>query len=254
MTLRTEERLEIAKAKENLWRKYREGENQYMDKEEEEAWETLRFKLMELEEEDGSWKEDEKSLCKLRPARTMGNELDKHDEEGLPGVMEQCQDGQKDVSDGASKEERAKMHDEEGMPGVMDDSVQEDMTGKESQSDEGVQEGGLPGDPQEGQEELPDGVRDAEVGLHGVGRVEGSQSEMERHDEEGLPGVMPGDSQYGQGELSDGVKDETESMGSERGQEESIGVKSDEEGLPGVTDAKNPLRGQEESIIGVNSD
>ena len=49
MTMRTEERLEIAKAKENLWRKFREGHGE-MKKEEEEAWGTLRDKILELEE------------------------------------------------------------------------------------------------------------------------------------------------------------------------------------------------------------
>ena len=52
MTRRTEERLEIAKAKENLWRKHRgQGE---MKIGEEDAWETLREKIMELEEA-GAW-------------------------------------------------------------------------------------------------------------------------------------------------------------------------------------------------------
>ena len=57
MTMRTEERLEIAKAKENLWRKYRgEGKTSEMGEEEEEAWETLRQKIEELEEKEGAWK------------------------------------------------------------------------------------------------------------------------------------------------------------------------------------------------------
>ena len=61
MSLRTEERREISKAKENLWRHYRdEGKRQKIGKEEEDAWETLKTTLMELEEEDGEWKEEEK--------------------------------------------------------------------------------------------------------------------------------------------------------------------------------------------------
>ena len=50
MTMRTGERLEIAKAKENLWKKFREGKGE-MEREEQEAWGTLRSKILELEEE-----------------------------------------------------------------------------------------------------------------------------------------------------------------------------------------------------------
>ena len=62
MTRRTEERLEIAKAKENLWRKFRERKEteEMMEEEEEEAWKSLRKGIMELEEEGGSWRESAK--------------------------------------------------------------------------------------------------------------------------------------------------------------------------------------------------
>ena len=123
MTLRTEERLEIAKAKENLWRQYRdEGKRQEIGKEEEDSWETLKITLMELEEEDGGWKKEEKSLCnlKLRPARKMGT-----DEEGLPGVTES-----KSSMSCRSQEEQTTgvKHDEEGQPGVMSGDNQEALS------------------------------------------------------------------------------------------------------------------------------
>ena len=57
MTTRTEDRLEIAKAKENLWRKFRERketEEEVMEEEEEEAWRSLKKGILELEEEGGS--------------------------------------------------------------------------------------------------------------------------------------------------------------------------------------------------------
>ena len=63
MTMRTEERLEIAKAKENLWRKFREGQGE-MRREEEEAWETLREKILELEE-GGIWREPRKETSRI---------------------------------------------------------------------------------------------------------------------------------------------------------------------------------------------
>jgi hypothetical protein len=50
MTRRTDERLEIAKAKENLWRKFRERkEEDVMEEEEEQAWKSLKRGILELE-------------------------------------------------------------------------------------------------------------------------------------------------------------------------------------------------------------
>ena len=66
ITKRTEERLEIAKSKENLWRKHRgQGE---MKTGEEDAWETLREKIMELEEV-GAWREIGKEASLMMKAR-----------------------------------------------------------------------------------------------------------------------------------------------------------------------------------------
>jgi hypothetical protein len=54
---RTEESLEIASAKENLWRKFREKDKELAPtREEAEAWEGLRASVKELEE-NGSWRE-----------------------------------------------------------------------------------------------------------------------------------------------------------------------------------------------------
>ena len=81
MTKRTEERLEIAKAKENLWRKHRgQGE---MKTGEEDAWETLREKIMELEEV-GAWREigKEASLMKARLQKPKVGDVHVHDRVG----------------------------------------------------------------------------------------------------------------------------------------------------------------------------
>jgi hypothetical protein len=48
MTRRTDERLEIAKAKENLWRKFRERkEEDVMEEDEEQAWKSLKRGILE---------------------------------------------------------------------------------------------------------------------------------------------------------------------------------------------------------------
>ena len=63
MAKRTEDRLEIAKAKENLWRKFRERkepEDKGMEEEEEDAWKSLKKGIIELEEEGGNWRESAK--------------------------------------------------------------------------------------------------------------------------------------------------------------------------------------------------
>jgi hypothetical protein len=69
MTMRTGERLEIAKAKENMWKKFRDGKGG-MKKEEEEAWRTLREKILELEEE-GSWRERKRERKRKRDRETV---------------------------------------------------------------------------------------------------------------------------------------------------------------------------------------
>ena len=54
---RTEERLEVAKAKENLRKRFREGnEDTEMEEEELKAWEAIKKSVVELEEKGGDWK------------------------------------------------------------------------------------------------------------------------------------------------------------------------------------------------------
>ena len=82
MTKRTEERLEIAKAKENLWRQYR-GQRE-MRTEEEDAWEMIRRQILELEE-GGTWieKGKETSLMKGRlqnPKENIQDRIEARDE------------------------------------------------------------------------------------------------------------------------------------------------------------------------------
>ena len=64
MTMRIGERLEIAKAKENLWKKFQGGRGE-MEKAEEEAWETLREMILELEE-GGGWREGREETPKIK--------------------------------------------------------------------------------------------------------------------------------------------------------------------------------------------
>ena len=57
LTKRTGERLEIASAKANLWKKFREGGDDLSEREVA-AWEAVRTSVMELEE-DGRWRNPE---------------------------------------------------------------------------------------------------------------------------------------------------------------------------------------------------
>ena len=60
--IRTEERLEVARAKENLWKRFRgEEEDREMEEDEIKAWENLREGIMELEEE-GVWRNPGKEV------------------------------------------------------------------------------------------------------------------------------------------------------------------------------------------------
>ena len=87
MTKRTEERLQIAKAKENLWRQHRgQGE---MKTGEEDAWETLREKIMELEE-GGTWREIGKETSMMKASLQNLKEPNRDDgvREGIRNVLE----------------------------------------------------------------------------------------------------------------------------------------------------------------------
>ena len=63
---RTEERLDVAKAKENLWKRFRDGkEDKEMEDEELKAWEALKKSVVELEEEGGEWKTAGRDISSL---------------------------------------------------------------------------------------------------------------------------------------------------------------------------------------------
>ena len=62
---RTEDRLEVARAKENLWKRFRgDKEDREMVEDEIKAWESLREGIMELEEE-GVWRNPGKEVRTL---------------------------------------------------------------------------------------------------------------------------------------------------------------------------------------------
>jgi hypothetical protein len=92
LTRRTEDRLEIAKAKENLWRQFRErkeSEDKVMEEEEEDAWKSLKKGIMELEEERGNWREPTKEprmIVIVRSAKSVRNEEVKEVTAGVNGV------------------------------------------------------------------------------------------------------------------------------------------------------------------------
>ena len=69
---RTGERLEIASAKANLWKRFREG-GEDMNEREVTAWEGIRTSVMELEEE-GRWIEHEEAAEKLATVRFIMKE------------------------------------------------------------------------------------------------------------------------------------------------------------------------------------
>ena len=66
---RTGERLEIASAKANLWKKFREG-GEDLSEREVAAWEAVRTSVMELEE-DGRWRNPEEGDEKLEGVHFM---------------------------------------------------------------------------------------------------------------------------------------------------------------------------------------
>ena len=72
---RTEDRLEIAQAKENYWKQYRGKEEGYMKEEERGAWEAIKEGITALEE-DGNWIKEEKRI-----------EKKEEDVEGKEGVI-----------------------------------------------------------------------------------------------------------------------------------------------------------------------
>ena len=75
---RTEERLEVARAKENLWKRFRgDEEDREMVEDKIKAWESLREGIMELEEE-GVWRNPGKEV---RTLVIRGGKLECKDQE-----------------------------------------------------------------------------------------------------------------------------------------------------------------------------
>ena len=78
LKIRTEERLEVARAKENLWKRFRgDKEDREMVEDEIKAWESLREGIMELEEE-GVWRNPGKEV---RTLVIRGGKLECKDQE-----------------------------------------------------------------------------------------------------------------------------------------------------------------------------
>ena len=61
--MRTEERIKIARAKENYWRKYRDRKDNDMKDEEKEAWINVE-KGIQMFEEDGAWIKEDRRMSK----------------------------------------------------------------------------------------------------------------------------------------------------------------------------------------------
>ena len=71
LKLRTEDRLTVAKAKENLWKRFRDKDMmKEMQEDEVRAWEDIQRMIIELEEE-GSWRNEDKNIkdIKIREGR-----------------------------------------------------------------------------------------------------------------------------------------------------------------------------------------
>ena len=70
---RTEERLLVSQAKANLWKRYRDGDDEEdgseMGAEEETAWRNILDGVKELEEEDGAWRTPEKEVARMSESR-----------------------------------------------------------------------------------------------------------------------------------------------------------------------------------------
>ena len=75
LKLRTEDRLTVAKAKENLWKRFRDKDMMpEMQEDEVRAWEDIQRMIIELEEE-GSWRNEDKNIkdIKIRERRLKGH-------------------------------------------------------------------------------------------------------------------------------------------------------------------------------------
>ena len=104
MKMRTEEREEMAVAKENLWKRFQErkGEDQELEGGEGEAWERIRDCLVN-DEEKGDWTEEEKDPGQINfrikvnlkegesfPNIEIDKDLDKFTEVGKEDLRPDC--------------------------------------------------------------------------------------------------------------------------------------------------------------------
>ena len=69
LKLRTEERLVLAKARENLWKRYRDGDR--VGEEEGEAWEVIRRGVAEIDKEEGGGSESYSWMRKTDPKKSV---------------------------------------------------------------------------------------------------------------------------------------------------------------------------------------
>ena len=118
---RTGERLEIATAKANLWKKFREGKDD-LNEREVAAWEGIRTSVMELEE-DGRWKnkeEGDEQLDKvnfvLRRGKLLGGGQVRDEDKVEGGAREGDAEGAQDQVDEMGNRDQAG-HDLEGGQG-----------------------------------------------------------------------------------------------------------------------------------------
>ena len=122
---RTEERLEIASAKENLWRRFRDKREELAPTgEKAEAWEGLKTSVMELEEE-GRWREPGEEAVHLHKLtiRMKGERL--------------TQDGQVQGAEGGhGGAEESKNIDRQGMSGEQHDGQDQGGVGVGAHGDE----------------------------------------------------------------------------------------------------------------------
>ena len=109
LKMRTGERLEIASAKANLWKKYREG-GKCVNQKEMEEWEGMRTSVMILEE-GGGWIEDTESARRLaritfvmKKGAQLGGGQD-HEGEGADGGADRDRaEGDGGAQDGDTRE------------------------------------------------------------------------------------------------------------------------------------------------------
>jgi hypothetical protein len=101
LKMRTEERIEIARAKENYWKKYRDQGDKDMKEEEKEAWVHVEKGIL-MFEEDGSWINEDRRITKEEiaddsiPDAEDGGRDELRQEEGGEVIRRIARNGAKD--------------------------------------------------------------------------------------------------------------------------------------------------------------